>query len=146
MVAAALAELDGEPQRTDVCLAADFHALGLCHLLTEVLTVQMRYTSLLDEERFQGLLLDAAAAALSGEEPTARVLPVDRIARSVDQGNSVPSRNCSTRSAYESAAEPCVTTTTVPPCRLKAWRCRKTSFAFSGSRLPVGSSANRKVG
>jgi len=53
-------------------LTADFHALGLCHLLVELLTVQMRYSSLIDEELFSRHLIAAADAAVAGDEDTAR--------------------------------------------------------------------------
>ena len=53
-------------------LAQDFFALGLCHLLTEVLTVRMRYSTLLDGERFSKLLLAAADAAVAGDAAEAR--------------------------------------------------------------------------
>ncbi len=50
----------------------DFLALGLCHLLTEVLTVRMRYSSLLDGDRFSNLLLAAADAAVAGRADETR--------------------------------------------------------------------------
>tara|TARA_Y100001933_G_scaffold146679_1_gene145239 strand:+ start:1313 stop:4036 length:2724 start_codon:yes stop_codon:yes gene_type:complete len=50
----------------------DFLALGLCHLLTEVLTVRMRYSSLLDGDRFSNLLLSAADAAVEGRQDETR--------------------------------------------------------------------------
>lgn len=53
-------------------LAADFYSLGLCHLLVELLTVQMRYSSLIDEELFSRHLVAAADAALESDEDTAR--------------------------------------------------------------------------
>jgi alpha-mannosidase len=64
---AAAGRADVDPE-----LVSDFFALGLCHLLTEVLTVRMRYSSLLDGERFSKLLLAAAAAALSGDATETR--------------------------------------------------------------------------
>jgi alpha-mannosidase len=51
---------------------ADFYCLGLCHLLVELLTIQMRYSSLIDEELFSKHLLAAAEAALELDEETAR--------------------------------------------------------------------------
>lgn len=50
----------------------DFLALGLCHLLTEVLTVRMRYSTLLDGDRFSNLLLAAADAAVAGSADETR--------------------------------------------------------------------------
>ena len=50
----------------------DFLALGLCHLLTEVLTVRMRYSTLLDGDRFSNLLLAAADAAVAGNADETR--------------------------------------------------------------------------
>ena len=44
------------------------------------------------------------------------------------------------------AAGPCVATMTVPPSRWKSRRCAETHRAFSGSRLPVGSSARINFG
>lgn len=43
-------------------LAADFLALGSCHLLTELLTRRMRYMSHLDEGKFRERVLAAAEA------------------------------------------------------------------------------------
>ena len=64
----------GEPAQAEISaeLAQDFFALGLCHLLTEVLTVRMRYSTLLDGERFSKLLLAAADAAVAGDAAEAR--------------------------------------------------------------------------
>ncbi|MCE9555352.1 MAG: hypothetical protein K8T91_18540 [Planctomycetes bacterium] len=53
-------------------IVADFYSLGLCHLLVELLTVQMRYSSLIDEELFSRHLIAAADAALESDEDTAR--------------------------------------------------------------------------
>lgn len=66
LVAAALQEADQLAVEIEPSLLADFFALGLCHLLTEVLTVRMRYTSLLDEARFNELCVDAANTAVAG--------------------------------------------------------------------------------
>jgi alpha-mannosidase len=63
------AQIAATPDNPD--LLADFLALGLCHLLTEVLTVRMRYSSLLDRDRFSELLLTAADAAVTGDEVAA---------------------------------------------------------------------------
>jgi len=61
-----------EPAVVDVELVKDFLALGLCHLLSELLTVQMRYASLVDAEFFQNQLVESASAALAGDTSLAR--------------------------------------------------------------------------
>ena len=53
-------------------IVADFYSLGLCHLLVELLTVQMRYSSLIDEELFSRHLAAAADAAMESDEETSR--------------------------------------------------------------------------
>ncbi len=58
-------ELDAE-------LVKDFLALGLCHLLSELLTVQMRYASLVDQEYFDKQLVEAAHAAMRGDVELSR--------------------------------------------------------------------------
>ena len=72
MVAAALAELDGGAAGVDADLAADFLALGLCYLLVELLTRQMRYMSNVDEIHLKNETLAAARAAIAGETDAAR--------------------------------------------------------------------------
>ncbi len=72
IVAAALATLGDEQPHVDSELVADFLALGLAHLWTEVLTNQMRYSSMVDEGQFQTLLVAAATAAVAGDGETAR--------------------------------------------------------------------------
>ena len=67
MLADALEPGEGVQAEIPAELAQDFFALGLCHVLTEVLTVRMRYSSLLDGERFSKLLLSAADAAVAGD-------------------------------------------------------------------------------
>ncbi|MEK6246597.1 MAG: hypothetical protein N2C12_00360 [Planctomycetales bacterium] len=56
------------PEDVNPSIAEEFLSLGLCHLLTEVLTVRMRYSSLLDVDRFQTHLVAAAELAISGNE------------------------------------------------------------------------------
>lgn len=68
----ALKQADITPHHLDPEILADFLALGLCHLLTEVLTVRMRYSSLLDVDRFSNLLIAAAECAMAGDEAAAR--------------------------------------------------------------------------
>ena len=51
LVAAALKRLDEESPPVDPELAADFLALGYCHLMVELLTRKLRYMSNLDESR-----------------------------------------------------------------------------------------------
>jgi alpha-mannosidase len=71
MVAAALAYLDEIPP-VEPQLAADFLALGVCHLLVELLTRQLRYMSNLDEGQFRQRTLTAAEQALTGDNEAAR--------------------------------------------------------------------------
>ncbi|HJT34442.1 MAG TPA: hypothetical protein VJ783_20590, partial [Pirellulales bacterium] len=71
MLAAALAGCD-EPKQVDVALAADFLALGLCHLLVELLTRQMRYMSNVDEIHLRDQAVAAAQAAVAGNADAAR--------------------------------------------------------------------------
>ena len=71
IVAKALAELDEAPDSPASDMVDDFFSLGLCHLLTEALSVQMRYGSVLDAGRFQTLLSDAAQAAVIHDTDTA---------------------------------------------------------------------------
>ncbi|NIP85337.1 MAG: hypothetical protein GTO03_07165 [Planctomycetales bacterium] len=72
LVEQALAACDQPSSPTDPQLVADFLALGLCHLLTETLAVQMRYSSILDAGRFESLLVAAAQAAVAADAETAR--------------------------------------------------------------------------
>lgn len=51
----------------DESLVADFHALGYCFLQVQLLTRQMRYSSNLDEVRFNDQLVAGAVAAASGD-------------------------------------------------------------------------------
>ncbi len=72
MLAKALAAVDGGDGGVDPELAADFLALGLCYLLVELLTRQMRYMSNVDEIHLKNEALAAARAALAGDAETAR--------------------------------------------------------------------------
>lgn len=72
IVAAALAALDGGAGGVEPELAADFLALGLCFLLVELLTRQMRYMSNVDEIHLKNEALAAARAAMAGEADAAR--------------------------------------------------------------------------
>ena len=72
MVATALAALDGGDGGVDPDLAADFLALGLCYLLVELLTRQMRYMSNVDEVHLKNEAVAAARAGLAGDLETAR--------------------------------------------------------------------------
>lgn len=65
IVSAALAKLPETPT-VDAELAADFLALGLCYLLVELLTRQMRYMSNIDEIHLRNLAVAAAKAACEG--------------------------------------------------------------------------------
>lgn len=71
MLQAALASLDS-PASVDPDLAADFMALGTCHLLLELLTRKMRHFSNLDEVHLQREVVGAAEAAVAGDRETAR--------------------------------------------------------------------------
>jgi len=72
LLEAALAMLPEEPAPKAPCLVGDFLALGFCHLQVELLTRQLRYTSNLDEARFQQHLRDAAQSAVGGDENATR--------------------------------------------------------------------------
>src|SRR6516165_288534 len=71
MISAAVAPL-GEAVAIDSDLAADFLALGFCHLQIELLTRKMRHFSNLDEVHLQREAVAAAEAALAGDAETAR--------------------------------------------------------------------------
>ncbi len=72
LLEAALAMLPEGPAAQAPCLAGDFLALGFCHFQVELLTRQLRYTSNLDEARFQQHLRDAAQSAAAGDENVTR--------------------------------------------------------------------------
>ncbi|MHB1033909.1 MAG: glycoside hydrolase family 38 N-terminal domain-containing protein [Pirellulales bacterium] len=72
IVAAALGQIEGGSGEVAADLAADFLALGFCHLQIQLLTRHLHYTSYLDEARFQEDAVAAAEAAMLGDEPTAR--------------------------------------------------------------------------
>jgi alpha-mannosidase len=72
IVAAALKQFDDPPPEIDPELVADFHALGYCHLMVELLTRKLRYMSNLDETAFRASVLEAADAAAQGDGLTAR--------------------------------------------------------------------------
>jgi alpha-mannosidase len=65
-------QVESAPQWDDVDLAADFLAVGVAHLLTELLTRRMRYMSNLDETAFNDAVLAAATAAKNGDADHAR--------------------------------------------------------------------------
>ncbi|OYV89042.1 MAG: hypothetical protein B7Z73_07315, partial [Planctomycetia bacterium 21-64-5] len=71
LVAAALAKLPDAPQ-VDRELTADFLALGVCYLLVELLTRQMRYMSNIDEIHLRNQAVAAATAACEGRHDDAR--------------------------------------------------------------------------
>ena len=71
IVATALAKLPDAPP-VDRELAADFLALGLCYLLVELLTRQMRYMSNIDEIHLRNQAVAAATAACEGGADEAR--------------------------------------------------------------------------
>ncbi len=70
VVAAALRAAEVDLQ-TAWPLAPDFHALGYCFFLVEMLTRQLRYMTNLDEVSFRIAALAAAQAAARGEASTA---------------------------------------------------------------------------
>ena len=72
LIASALEKIETNAEEVPPEIVEDFLALGLCHLLTEVLTVRMRYSSLLDGDRFSKLLLAAADAAVGGNTAEVR--------------------------------------------------------------------------
>jgi len=72
MLAAALERLGTDQPPVDPDLAADFLALGFCHLQVELLTRKLRYMSNLDESSLQTAALAAADAAIGGDLPAAR--------------------------------------------------------------------------
>lgn len=63
----------GQPAMMPEELVADFHALGLCHLLVELMTRQLRYMSNLDEVSFQRHAVSAAQALLAGDQEKCRI-------------------------------------------------------------------------
>jgi alpha-mannosidase len=69
---AALQLLDAEFPAVAPELAAEFFALGLCHLQVELLTRQLRYMSNLDEIQFRQRTLAAAEAVETGASENAR--------------------------------------------------------------------------
>lgn len=72
ITASALEMLDEKPPAVDPELVADFHALGYCHLMVELLTRKLRYMSNLDESSFRTSLIAAADAAVQGDGESAR--------------------------------------------------------------------------
>ena len=72
IVAAALQRLEADPSAVDADLAADFLALGFCHLQVELLTRKLRYMSNLDEASLQTAVLSAAGEAIAGDATAAR--------------------------------------------------------------------------
>jgi hypothetical protein len=77
IVAAAIAAIaDLEPTAAEPCaeppLTADFHALGLAFLLSELLARRMRSSTSLDTTGFDDAVVAAARAAVSGAETLAR--------------------------------------------------------------------------
>lgn len=71
-VAEAIAGSYGGDRGVSRELVDDFLALGFCRLQVELLTRQMRYTTNIDETHFRNEALAAAAAAVAGDEATAR--------------------------------------------------------------------------
>ena len=72
LLEAALAKLPADRGRSDPDVAADFLAAGFCHFQIEILTRQLRYSSNLDEIRFQESLVEGAKAAVAGDRDRAK--------------------------------------------------------------------------
>lgn len=76
IVRLALAELDDGEAAAGAGVAddltGDFHALGIGYFLIELLTRQLRYMSNLDETSLQTRMVQAARAAVAGDQETAR--------------------------------------------------------------------------
>ena len=72
MVCAALEHLDGSLAIIEPDLAADFLALGFCRFIVDLMTQKFRYLSNINEEAFRTVVLDAAKAAVQGDEENAR--------------------------------------------------------------------------
>lgn len=60
------------PECLDSEIMADFLALGFAYLQVELLTRQMRYATQVEETSFESTLVDAARAALAGDNDSAR--------------------------------------------------------------------------
>lgn len=71
-IAAMLTAASLAPSRVSAAIASDFLALGYAHLQVELLTRAMRYTTLLDADEFRTATIDAANAAVAGNEELAR--------------------------------------------------------------------------
>ena len=72
IVAAALERLASDHLAVDPDVAADFLALGYCHLQVELLTRKLRYMSNLDEAGLCNAALAAADCAVAGDSTEAR--------------------------------------------------------------------------
>jgi len=68
----AWAVFDGPGRDIDAELAGDFLALGYCYLQIQLLTRQMRYSSNLDNSRFNRQLVEGAKAAINGDMDLSR--------------------------------------------------------------------------
>ena len=67
-------------QKLDQSLVSDFYALGYAYLQVQLMTLQLRYSSNLDDEEFQSLLIVAADAAFQSDHDAA----IDRLAACFD--------------------------------------------------------------
>jgi hypothetical protein len=72
IVQAALKGMDCEAAKVDPDLAADFHALGYCRFVVEVLTRKFRYMGNFDQTACNDAVLAAAKAAVEGDFAEAR--------------------------------------------------------------------------
>ncbi len=71
-VTAALQGAGLDATTCDQNIAADFLALGFAYLIIELLTRSMRYSSVLDSERFEAAVVAAATAATNGNNDGSR--------------------------------------------------------------------------
>jgi alpha-mannosidase len=79
-VASVLAAASLDPSAVDPDVAGEFWALGHAHLQVELLTRALRYSSVLDTDRFTEAVVSAAAAAVTGQSKTMR----DELSRAFD--------------------------------------------------------------
>lgn len=66
------ASLHASLAKTPVSTAADFYALGYAYLQVQLMTRKLRYSSNLNESEFSTSLIDAARAAVAGDDDLSR--------------------------------------------------------------------------
>jgi alpha-mannosidase len=79
-IAAALAAAAIDASCVTETIVGDFLALGFAHLQVELLTRAMHYATVLDTEQFSGAVIEAASAAVAGDDAKAH----DELARAFD--------------------------------------------------------------